>query len=201
MKLSYLLILLVAFVQCDNTPDFDAGPCKFAPPDSKFPLVEQACEECYFNLRFQDKEYSFPGNRLSPAFCGNWSQMTNVFLFFYLVPPDSDEELYSSIEIKTSLQQREAITKLDYESRGPLVSTAFGIYNYCNNFFQPITDDLSQSYHQLTQAELIESYPVGDEQLFWFYLSGELHTTFIINGEAQLVTAHYKVKSRFYEKL
>lgn len=102
--------------------------------------------------------------------------------------------------MKTPLLKVEAITKLN-QSRGPLVSTAFGIYNYCNDFFQPITDDISQSYHQLTKADLIETYSVGSEQLFWFYLIGELQVTIIINGVPELVTANYKVKSRFYEKL
>lgn len=77
--------------------------------------------------------------------------------------------------------------------------------NYCNDFFQPITENISQSHHQLTKVELIESYPteVNSEsfQLFSFYLTGEIQATFIINGESQLVTAEYKVKSRFYEKL
>lgn len=125
--------------------------------------------------------------------------MTNVFLFFYLVPPDSDEELNTSINVKTPLLKVEAITKLN--DSPTLVSSAFGIYNYCHEFFESVTGDISQSYNRLTKTELIESYPVGTEQLFFFYLIGELQVTLIINGEAQLVTAEYKVKSRFYEKL
>lgn len=202
MKLSYIIIFpfLIVLNGCDNAVDFDKGPCKFAPPESNFPIIEQACKECFFNLKFQGKQYSFPGDRISPAFGGNLSQMYNVFFSFYLVPPDSDEELYNSVDIKSPLLRVEAITKLN-TSRGPLVSTAFGIYNYCNDFFQPVTDDVSQSYHWLTKAELIESYSVGNEQLFFFYLIGELQATFTINGEVQIVTAEYKVKSRFYEKL
>lgn len=206
MKLSSfpLLLLMVLFLRCDSTPDFDTGLCKFAPPESNFPVIEQSCVECYFNLKFQGKQYSFPGNRISPAFGGNWSQMSNVFFFFYLVPPNSDEELNASIGVKTPLMKVETITKTEISNltRPSLVSTAFGIYNYCNDFFQPLTDDIDKSYHRLTKAELIETYPVGNnEQLFFFYLTGEFETTFIINGDAQSVTAEYKVKSRFYEKL
>ncbi|MBL7877979.1 MAG: hypothetical protein JNL53_20100 [Cyclobacteriaceae bacterium] len=204
MKLSYLIISLLTllFSGCDNNTEYDKGPCKFAPPESNFPIIEQSCKECFFNLKFQGKQYSFPGNRISPAFGGNLSQMYNVFFSFYLVPPNSDEELNAGINVKTPLMKMEIITKLSNTPRPSLVSTAFGIYNYCNEFFQPVTDDVVKSYHRLTKAELIETYPVGNnEQLFFFYLTGEFETTFIINGEAQPVTAEYKVKSRFYEKL
>lgn len=198
-SLIMIFIFTIALIGCDNTIDYDNGPCKFAPPESNFPAIERSCEECYFNLRFQDKEYSFPGNKLSPGFGGNWSQMTNVFLSFYLVPPNSDEELNASINVKTPLIKMETITNLSNSPRPSLVTTSFGIYNYCNDFFQPVTDDISKSYHRLTKAELIETYQVGDEQLFFFYLIGEFETTFIINGDVQPVTAEYKVKSRFYE--
>jgi hypothetical protein len=204
MKLSYGIILLFAIllIGCDNTIDFDNGPCKFAPPESNFPIIS-SCEECFFNLNFQDKEYSFPGNKIASNVSGDYSQMNNVFLSFYLVPPNSDEELNNSIDIKTPLLKVEAITKLN--DSPPLVSVAFGIYNYCNDFFEPITDDVSQSFHQLTKVELVESYPTEINfepfQLFDFYLTGELQTTFIINGETQMVTAQYKVKSIIYEKL
>jgi hypothetical protein len=206
MKLSYLTISLLTLLSsaCENN-NYDNGPCKFAPPESNFPIIEQSCKECYFNLKLQGKQYSFPGNRIDSGSGGNWSQMTNVFLFFYLVPPNSDEELYASIDVKTPLMKVETITEISYltrPTRPSFVSTAFGIYNYCNDFFQPVTDDVGQSFHRLTKAELIETYPVGNnEQLFFFYLTGEFETTFIINGEAQPVTAEYKVKSRFYEKL
>lgn len=206
MKLFYFIIsiLTLHFSGCDNNTNFDNGPCKFAPPESNFPVIEQSCAECYFNLRFQGKEYTFPGNRISPAFGGNWSQMSNVFFFFYLVPPNSDEELNASINVKTPLMKVETInqTEISNLTRPSLVSTAFGIYNYCNDFIQPVTGDIGKSYHRLTKADLIETYPAGNnEQLFFFYLTGEFETTFIINGEAQSVTAEYKVKSRFYEKL
>lgn len=205
MKPSYFSILLLAafFLSCENTPEYDKGPCKFAPPESNFPIIPMTCEECYFNLTFQGKDYSFPGNKLSSPFGGDWSQMTNVFLSFYLIPPDSDEELYNSIDVKTPLLKMETITQLNDSPL--LVSTAFGIYNYCKVFFQPVTDDISQSYHQLTEVDLIESYPteINSEpfQLFSFYLTGELHATIIIDGEAQVATAEYKVKSSVYEKL
>jgi len=203
MKRSFIsiFVFVTLLIGCDNNIDYDKGPCKFAPPESNFPIIEMSCKECYFNLRFQGKDYSFPGNRLSPAFGGNWSEMTNGFLFFYLVPPNSDEELNAIVNVKTPLMKMETITKLSNTPRPSLVSTAFGIYNYCKEFFQPVTDDIGQSYHRLTKAELIETYSVGNEQLFFFDLTGEFQTTFIINGEVQLVTAEYKVKSRFYEKL
>jgi len=205
MKQTKIIVSLVVLlgIGCDNTTNFDNGFCKFAPPESNFPIIERSCEECYFNLKFQSKQYSFPGNRISPAFGGNWSQMSNVFFFFYLTPPNSDEELNASINVKTPLMKVETITKTEISNltRPSFVSTAFGIYNYCNDFFQPETDDVDKSYHRLTKAELIQSYSVGNEQLFVFYLTGEFETTFIINGVAQIVTAEYKVQSRFYEKL
>jgi hypothetical protein len=51
MKLSFIIILLFVTILngCDNPTDFDNGPCKFAPPESKFPIF-RSCEECYFNI-------------------------------------------------------------------------------------------------------------------------------------------------------
>lgn len=204
MKLSNVLIVLLTtlFIRCDNSIDYDKGPCKFAPPESNFPVIA-SCDECFFNLKFQSKEYSFAGNKIASDGGSDYTQMKNTFLAFYLDLPNSDERLKSSIDIKTPLVKVDATTKLN--NSPPLVSTAFGIYNYCNDFFQPITDDISQSYHQLTKTELIESYPaeINSEpyQLFYFYLSGELNATFVINGDTQIVTAQYRVKSLFFEKL
>jgi hypothetical protein len=201
MKLTKIIVYLAVLLGfgCDNTTNFDNGFCKFAPPESNFPIIERSCEECFFNLRFQDKEYSFLGNRISTGVGGDRSQMINVFLSFYLVPPDSDEELYSSLDTKTPLVKTEVITKS--ADSLPLVSTAFGIYNYCNDFFEPVTNDVSKSYHRLIKAELIQSYSLGTHQFFFFELTGEINATFIINGEAQLVTSQYKVQSQVYEKL
>lgn len=205
MKLYYfLIVLLIAlFVKCDSTPNFNTEPCKFAPADSKFPLIDQSCKECYFNLSFQGREYVFPGNKIFPSFAGDFSKMRNVFFDFYLYPPDSDEKLNASIGVKTPIVKVESITK---STSPPLVvSTAFGIYNYCNDFYQPIADDMNRSFHRLTKSELIESYPVKIDsephQLFIFYLTGEIHATIIINEETHMITAEYQLKSFIYEKL
>lgn len=192
-------------MQCDNTPNFDTGPCKFAPPDSNFPFIDQSCEECYFNLSFGDKEYLFPGNKISPSFGFDHSQMSNVFFAFYLDQPDSDEGLSGSIDVKTPLVKVEDITK-SIASPPPLVSTAFGIYNYCKDFFEPIPYDISQSYHRLTRTELFfESDPFEiDSELYkisYYYLNGELHATFNFNGVTEMIRAEYKVKCFVYQKI
>lgn len=206
MKLSYIIIFpfLIVLNGCDNAVDFDKGPCKFAPPESNFPVIPGTfCEECFFNFNFQGKQYSFLGDKIESSYVGDYSKMWNVFFEFYLYPPDSDEELYSSIGVKTPLMKRKVV--INGIGLPPLVSTAFGIYNYCNDFFEPITDDISQSYHRLTKAELIESYPVEINfqpyQSYFFYLLGELQISIIINGETKVITAKYKVRSVVYEKL
>ncbi|HMR56910.1 MAG TPA: hypothetical protein PKC10_06295 [Cyclobacteriaceae bacterium] len=199
-----ILLLLAVFVQCDNTPDFDKGPCKFAPPESNFPLTPGTfCEECYFNFEFQDREYSFTGNKLESSYVGDYSKMWNVFFDFYLDLPDSDEELNGSIDVKTPLVEIESITK-SIETP-PVVSTAFGIYNYCKDLFEPVPYDINQSFNRLIKAELIESYPaeINSEphQSFLYYLNGELQATFNLNGETEVITAEYKVRCVVYEKL
>jgi len=83
--------------------------------------------------------------------------MWNVFFDFYLDLPDSDEELNGSIDVKTPLVEIESITK-SIETP-PVVSTAFGIYNYCKDLFEPVPYDINQSFNRLIKAELIESYP------------------------------------------
>lgn len=207
MKLPYFLILLGAtlFVRCENDMDYDKEPCKFAPPESNFPIIPGAfCEECFFKIKLDDKDYYFSGNRIEVYYSGgDYSQMKNVFFSLYLVPPDSNQKLQSSIDVKTPLLKTEAITKLT--DSPPLVFTAFGINNYCNDFFQPITEDITKSYQRLTKAELIESYPskIGSEtyQLYIYYLTGEIQATIIVNGDTQFITAEYRVKSLIYEKL
>lgn len=203
---------------CDNTIDFDKGPCKFAPPESKFPIFPATyCTECYFNLKFSDKEYSFAGSQLEaggPGAGPGWSPDRNIqvqntwnsFLSFYLVSPSSDELLSNSIGVKTPRLKLDTLSKLI--SAPPSVSASFGIYNYCNDFFEPITGDVSQSYNQLTDIELMESYYVGSidgsieqYQNHFFYCYGEITATFVINGEKQLVTATYKVRAQIWEEL
>lgn len=207
---------MTLIVGCDNTIDFDNGPCKFAPPESKFPVFPRAyCEECYLNLQFKGKEYSFAGNQFeggssSPIANSNnrivFLQMQNAFLSFYLVSPSSDEELNNSINVKTPLINVTTLSNLvDFP---PSVSASLGINNYCENFFEPITDNVSQSYNKLTDIEFIESYFVGSSegstdqyQLHIYYCYGVVNATFLIDGEKQLVTSNYKIRSLIYEKL
>jgi hypothetical protein len=199
---------------CDNPTDFDNGPCKFAPPESKFPIF-RSCEECYFNLKFQNKEYFFAGNQLESGGGGpGWRPERNIlvqskynsFLSFYLVSPSSDELLNNSIGVKSALLESSAISKLN--DSPPPVSVSLGIYNYCKTFFEPVTGDISQSYHLITKTELIQSSFMGSiggsieqYQNHIYYCYGEIKATFVINGENQIVTATYKVKAEIWEKL
>lgn len=42
MRLSYLTIFISVLLLsgCDNDPIYDSGPCKFAPPESNFPIIQ-----------------------------------------------------------------------------------------------------------------------------------------------------------------
>ncbi len=218
MKLYYIYIFLFAimFIGCDDTIDADQGPCKFPPSESNFPVFSSvACEECYFNLQFEGKEYSFAGNQFevgsgAPTNSSDtrivYYQMHNAFLSFYLVSPPSDDELNNSINVKTPLLKETTLSNLS--DHPPSVSASFGIKNYCQTFFEPITGSVSQSYNKLTAVELIDSYFVGNSegsteqyQLHIYYCYGELSGTFIIDGENQVITSNYKVRSFIYEKL
>jgi hypothetical protein len=217
MKLSYVFFFIFLFIRCDNAIDVDYGPCKFAPPESKFPeLLFAYCDECYFTLQFAGKKYSFVGKQLEtipseivwePPDKTNLIQLIrNSFLSFYFIAPATAELLNNSRGIKTPLLKLDTLSKL--KSNGPPpVSASFGIYNYCKNLFEPI-GNINQSYHRLTDTELIESYFVGTigdgierYQKYIFYCSGELQATFIINGETQVATASYKVRAEIWEKL
>ncbi|HET7178519.1 MAG TPA: hypothetical protein VFI14_02285 [Chryseosolibacter sp.] len=135
-----------------------------------------------------------------------FTQIQNVFFSFYLVSPPSDEALSNSINVKTPLLKVDTLSRL--EDYPPPVSVSFGIANYCKDFFEPITDDINQSYHQLTDIKLIESYyvgsiegSIGEYQKHIYYCHGNIHATFIINGDPELVTATYKLTADIYEKL
>lgn len=217
MKLSHLLILLLlaVFVQCDNTPNFDKGPCKFAPPESNFTIFSGACEECFFNLIFDDKEYHFAGNQFEDEGGGpGWAPERNIlvqskhnaFLSFYLVSPASEELLNNSIGIKTPLLESASIANLD--GPPPPVTASLGIFNYCKVFFEPITGDVNQSHHLITETEHIQSSYMGSidgsiekYQKHIYYCFGEIHSIFMINGEERSVVANYKIKMEIWEEL
>lgn len=214
--ISFLFALLA--IGCDNTNDFDNGSCKFAPPESKFPVFPRAfCNECYFNLKVNNKEYSFAGNQFETYTTGvglGWKPDRNIltgstinsFFNFYFVSPPSDELLNSSIGLKTPLLEYSVINKLN--ETPPPVSVALGIYDYCKKFYEPITGDVTQSYHLVTKTELIQSYFMGSiggsieqYQKHIYYCYGELSATFLINAEKQVVTGTYKLKAEIWEKL
>ncbi len=218
MKLYYIYIFLFAimFIGCDETIDADQGPCKFPPSESNFPVFSPYCTECFFILQFQGEEYSFDWNQINsggPSDGPGWRPDRNIlvqktwnsFLSFYIVSPSSVEILYNSIGVKTPLLKVDTLSKLT--SVPPPVSASFGIYNYCNDFFEP-TGNIDQSYHQLTGVELFQTGLIGpingssDDYLKHYYnCSGELKATFMINGEIQVVTAQYKVRVQIWEKL
>jgi hypothetical protein len=214
---AFVLPLLLLLTGCTKQ-NVDYGPCKFAPPESKFPVFPGAyCNECYFNLNINNKEYSFAGNQFETYTTGSgpgWEPERNIlvgdafnsFFNFYFVSPPSDELLNNSIGVITPLLESTAIARLNYSP--PPVSVALGIYNYCEDFFEPVPGDVTQSYHQLTKAEFIESYYLGsidgsieEYQKHNFYCYGEINATFWIDGEMQSATASYKVKVEIWEKL
>lgn len=205
MKAPWVLVLLLVYLLtgCGNDDGFGQKPCPFAPPESDFPIISNICEDCYFNIQFREQEYSFSGNQFTSPYFSDHTQADNAFLSFYLISPISVSELDQGIDVKTPLLEIDAIDNLTVQP--PSVTVAFGIYNYCKDLFQPATNDVSQSYHQLTSTELIESYPTALDnepyQISFYYLIGELQATFNINGEEDLVTAEYKVKCQIYEKL
>lgn len=215
-RLALLYIFPLVLVGCSDSMDVSQGPCPFPPAESNFPVISgvYSCEECYFNIQFSGEEYSFAANQFerAPLPVGQTSDTTilaanswNSFLSFFLVAPSSVEELYDNIGVKTPLLKVDTVSSRKLESFPPPVSAAFGIYNYCEDFFEPITGDVSQSYHQLTEVELIESYPVERDsepyQRNHFYSYGELEMIFLINGELQEATASYKIDVIIYERL
>ena len=205
MKPPWIFVLLLVYLLagCSKGDDFGQEPCPFAPLDSNFPEIETRCDDCFFNLNFQDGAYQFSGNQIELDVYSYYSLSYNALLSFYLVSPSSVEHLNQGMNVKTPLLEIDAIDNLTVEP--PAVTVAFGIYNYCKDFFQPVTNDVSQSYHQLIGTELIESYPTELDnepyQISFYYLTGELQATFNINGVKEIVTAEYKVKCQIYEKL
>jgi hypothetical protein len=192
MKQLYLLsFFCFLLIGCNDSNSFEDGrPCGFAPAESNFPLVQSTfCEECYMNINFKENKYSFDGNQFGTFPAGDFSQMQNPFFSFYLFSPNSVEELNNSIGQITSLTSVQTLTKLD-ESPG-LPSVAFGIYNYCDNFFEALTSDVSKSKHELKSIENVNSN--------FFYCIGEISATLIVNGEEQMVTAAYKILVRVGE--
>lgn len=216
-KLTFLYLILLVLTGCTNAPEYSQGTCPFPPAESNFPVIAgvYSCEECYFKIQFNVGEYSFVANQFertpsSPV--GHSSDTTilagrawNSFLSFFIVAPSSVKELYNRIGVKTPLLKVETVSRRKLESFPPPVSAAFGIYNYCKDFFEPITGAVSQSWHQLTEVELRESYPVERDsepyQRNHFYFYGELEMIFLINGELQKASANYKTDVVLYEKL
>jgi hypothetical protein len=199
-KAGYMFIFFLLLTGCTNAPEYSQGPCPFPPAESNFPVFPEPgvyCKECYFNIEFRGEDYSFAGNQLKTSSRGI-SEAHNSFLTFYLASSSSVKELYNSIGVKTPLSEVDIFYRRELESFRSSVSTAFGIYNYCKDFFEPITNDITKSYHLLTEVELIESVP---HQRNYFYFYGELFMTFNIDEELQEALANYKIDAVIYERL
>lgn len=214
-KAAYMLVIFLLLTGCSHATEYSRGPCPFPPADSNFPVIPNAydCDGCYFTIEFRGEKYSFAENqfqRTPSRPVGHSSNTTilagrawNSFLSFFLVAPSSVEEFYNSIGVRAPLLKVDTVSKGNLNSFPPAASAAFGIYDYCEDLFEPITGDVSQSWHQLSEVELIESYPVERDsepyQLNRFYSYGELEMTFIINNELQEATASYKIQIIMYE--
>jgi|AntRauTorcE11898_2_1112593.scaffolds.fasta_scaffold02577_5 hypothetical protein len=206
-RLALLYLILLVMAGCNNSLDVSQVPCPFPPGESNFPVFPEPgvfCKECYFNIEFRGEEYSFEGNQLKTSWTG-LSEAHNSFFSFYFAPPTSVNELYDSISVKTPLLKLYTVLYSDPENSPPAGTAEFGMYNYCKDLFEPIIGDVSQSWHQLIELELIESYPVerddGPHQLNIFYFYGELEMTFLINGDLQDAIATYKLQGSIEEKL
>lgn len=211
-QILYFLCLILIF-GCDQATDSDQKPCAFAPPESQFPIFPSTdCSDCTLNLQFQGKEYSFNGNQFdagsdSPIRQSDkkivYGYFQNSFLSLYLISPSSVESLYNSVNINTPLLPVDTINKL-VEHPTP-VSAAFGIYDYCNNFFEPITNNVSKSFNQLTRVELIETYQAQINfelyQNSLFSISGHLKAPTMIEGKAEVITVTYEAQIEILEKL
>lgn len=202
-RLTFLYLILLVFTGCTYDPDYSQGPCPFPPAESNFPVISWTyCEECYFNIQFRGEEYSFQENQLETRSIIR-SEAHNSFFSFYFAHPSSVEELYNSIGVKIPLLKLYTIIYSEPDNFSPAGAAEFGIYNYCEDLFEPITGDVSQSWHQLTEVELIESYLVesdsGSYRFNKFYGNGELEMTFLINGELEDATASYKIDLIIYE--
>lgn len=204
-KLVLLYLILPIIGGCSDSLDVSQGPCPFPPGESNFPVISQTyCDECYFKIQFRGEEYFFQENQLETRSIIR-SEAHNSFFSYYFAPPSSVEELYNSIGVKTPLLKIYTIIYSESDSFSPAGAAEFGMYNYCKDLFEPITGDVSQSWHQLTTVELIESYLVesdsGSYQFNKFYSYGELEMTFLIDGVLEEATANYKLDVVLYEKL
>lgn len=129
LKAPWIIVLLLVYLLtgCGNDDDFGQEPCPFAPSDSNFPEIETRCDECFFNLNFQDGAYQFNGNQVDLDVYSYYSLSYNAFLSFYLISPSSVAELDQGIDVKTPLLEIETVNNLT--TQPPSVSAAFGIYN------------------------------------------------------------------------
>lgn len=207
MRLTTISFIILAIcTSCGQTDDIDYGPCKFAPAESKFPVVPTAfCEECYFELQVFGKQYSFTGNQFLESPPWEINTISNAFLQFSIVVPVSMDSLNLGLGNTTPLLNWDSLPYSRTSS--PPVSASFGIFNYCKDYFEPISN-INQSYHRLTHIDMIESYFVerveanGDDYQFnRFYAYGELKATFNINGEIQVATGTYKIQIIVFEKI
>jgi hypothetical protein len=211
--LPQLLFVLLIF-GCEDKINANYGPCKFPSAQSKFPELKYAwCKDCFVELNFQDQQYRFNGNQIEtiPS-AANWNppelpylvRLTrNSFFELNFISPLTVQELSNAVGNKTALLKTDTLSKLTGEI--PPASVLFGVFDYCREFHQPVAYDITSSSHELTGIELIESYPVEVNyepyQLSYFYCTGKLNMTFLINGNTEPATAQYNIQVEVYEKL
>lgn len=203
----FLCIIFISLSGCEDTSKASQEPCPFPPAESNFPVFPEPsafCKECFFNIEFLEQEYTFEGNQLEISWTG-LSEAHNSFFSFYFAPPSTLDDLYNNIGVSMPFLQLYTLLSSNSDSNFSAGTTELGIYNYCKDLFEPITGDVNQSYHQITQVELIESYPVEidsiQHKLSIFYFYGELTMTFIVNDEVKEAKANYKLLGSIEEKI
>ena len=210
--ISSLFSLLIIF-GCEDPVDVKYGPCEFPSAKTKFQTFNYWCKDCFVELDLFNQQYRFNGNQFESAgAAANWNppelpylvrSTQNSFFNLNFVSPLTVQDLRSGLGNKTALLRTDSLSKLTGQI--PNATVTFGIFDYCREFFQPITNDVERSSHELTGIELIESYPVEvyyePYQLSYFYCTGNLNMTFLINDQVSLATGRYKIKVEIWEKL
>jgi hypothetical protein len=214
MRLFAVLTWVVLITACEDKIDANYGPCKFPSAQSKFPELKYAwCKDCFVELDFQNQQYRFNGNQIeTTSSAANWNppelpylvRLTrNSFFALNFISPLTVQDLFNAVGNKTALLKTDTLSKLTGEI--PPASVLFGVFDYCREFHQPLAQDITRSSHELTGIELIESYTVEVNyqpyQLSYFYCTGTLNMTFLINGNTEPAAAQYKIQVEVYEKL
>jgi hypothetical protein len=191
-------VFLVGIVGCSDTIKIDPDPCRFAPPQSKFPVLNNdyySCTECFLSITIRKDIYRFEGNQVGKSLFFGDFEFYNPGLFMMIMkrPKDARALLDSKGQYVNFVTADELRNKEDVK---PL-ATFLQLEDYCEKRYSLVTtvDPFSGKdlYHRILDVKVAAINTQSQGYLGDFYITGEFVSYINVEGEELPVNGNYKL--------